>query len=249
MEVRGLTTPVVEKSHPLHGVDFHVRAGEIVGLAGVSGNGQNELVECLVGLRAVDGGTVSLAGQDITHLSNRQRRALGMGYVSADRQHEGLALEATVEANVIAGSQRKPPVRKGRFFDRRAMRRVAEERLAFIGVRYGGLGDAAGDLSGGNQQRLVFAREIASKPGLLIVSQPTRGVDLVGIAAIHGILSEFRASGGSVLLVSEELDEILSLSDRILVMADGAIVGETSAADADIGRIGRLMVMQGAGDG
>lgn len=249
LEVSGLTTPVVEKSHPLHGVGFHIRKREIVGLAGVSGNGQNELVECLVGLRSVGGGTVSFAGRDITHLSNRQRRALGMGYISADRRHEGLALEASVEANVIAGSQRKPPVSNGGFFNRRAMRRVAEERLSFIGVRYGALDDAAGDLSGGNQQRLVFAREIASRPSLLIVSQPTRGVDLVGIAAIHGILSDFRQAGGSVLLVSEELDEILALSDRILVMADGAIVGETSASDADIGRIGRLMVIQGAGDG
>ncbi|WP_419913823.1 ABC transporter ATP-binding protein [Hoeflea sp.] len=249
MRVSGLTTPVVEKSHPLHGVDFHISEGEIVGLAGVSGNGQNELVECLVGLRDVNDGTVSFAGEDITRLSNQQRRVLGMGYVSADRRHEGLALEASVESNVIAGSQRNPPVSNGWFFDRRTTRQVAEQRLSFVGVRYGALRDAVSDLSGGNQQRLVFAREIAAQPKLLIVSQPTRGVDLVGIAAIHGILSDFRASGGSVLLISEELDEILALSDRILVMADGAIVGEMPAEEADIGRIGRLMVMQGAGDG
>ncbi|MCP4319362.1 MAG: ABC transporter ATP-binding protein [Hyphomicrobiales bacterium] len=249
LDVQMLTTPIVEKSHPLRGVDLHIGRGEIVGLAGVSGNGQNELVECLVGLRDSDGGTVSLAGQDITHLSNQHRRALGIGYVSADRRHEGLALQASVEANVIAGSQRKAPVSKGGFFDRKAMRQVAEKRLAFVDVRYGVLNDAAGDLSGGNQQRLVFAREIAADPSLLIVSQPTRGVDLVGIAAIHAILSDFRNSGGSVLLVSEELDEILALSDRILVMADGKIVGEMNAAEADIGTIGKLMVMQGGGDG
>ncbi len=248
LDVRGLTTPVVEKSHPLHGVDLHIAGGEIVGLAGVSGNGQNELVECLVGLREGDGGTVHLAGEDITRLTNQERRARGIGYISADRRHEGLALDASVETNVIAGSHRRPPVRKGYFFDRGAMRRVARERLDFIGVRYGALNDAASGLSGGNQQRLVFAREIAANPTLLVVSQPTRGVDLVGIAAIHAILSDFRNAGGSVLLVSEELDEILALSDRILVMADGAIVGEMDTGEADIGRIGRLMVMQGAAD-
>ncbi|MEM6462447.1 MAG: ABC transporter ATP-binding protein [Pseudomonadota bacterium] len=248
LEVRGLTTPVVEKSHPLHGIDLRIGRGEIVGLAGVSGNGQNELVECLVGLRPCDGGSVQLCGQDITHLDNRQRRALGIGFVSADRRHEGLALEASVETNVIAGSHRAPPVRKGLFFDRGAMRRVAEERLGFVDVRYGALNDAVSDLSGGNQQRLVFAREIAAAPRLLIVSQPTRGVDLVGIAAIHGILSDFRASGGSVLLISEELEEILALSDRIAVIADGTIVGQMPAGEADISRVGKLMVMQGTGN-
>ncbi len=248
LEARRLTTPALEKSHPLHGVDLQVNEGEIVGLAGVSGNGQSELVECLVGLRAVSDGAIFLAGDDITNLPNRDRRELGMGYVSANRRDEGLALAASVEANVVAGSQRKAPINRHGLLDLAAMRRQAGQRLDLLAVRYGALGDAASSLSGGNQQRLVFAREIASDPKLLVVSQPTRGVDLKGIAAIHAILRRFRDDGGSVLLVSEELDEILELADRIAVMANGRIVGQLQAEEADVAKVGRMMLTQGGTD-
>ena len=249
LQVDGLSIAAVERSHPLHDIDLTVSAGEIVGVAGVSGNGQHELTECLVGLRAANAGAVHLAGDDITGVENGERRRLGMGYVSADRRYEGLALDATIEANVVAGSHRSPPVSAGRFISRAAMRRTAADRLTSLDVRYGGLDNPVSSLSGGNQQKLVFAREIATKPKLLVVSQPTRGVDLVGIAAIHEILREFRDRGGAVLLFSEELEEILSLADRIYVMAGGRIVGERPAAEATIAEIGGLMLTQAVGHG
>ena len=242
LEVRGLTAPAVEKSVALRGVDLAVRQNEIVGVAGVSGNGQHELVECMVGIRPASGGSVRMAGIEITGLENRARRQLGMGYVSSDRRHEGLALDATVEANVIAGSHRRQPIGRGFFLDRKVMRRHAEERLKSLGVRYDALKSPVSSLSGGNQQRLAFSREIAANPSLLVVSQPTRGVDLNGIAAIHRILSDFRDGGGAVLLVSEELDEILKLSDRIYVIADGRIIGERRSKKTNFNEIGRLML-------
>lgn len=246
LDVRKLAIPAIEKSHPLFDIDLQLGRREIVGIAGVSGNGQHELIECLVGLRSARSGSVTFAGQDITSADNGQRRQLGMGYVSADRRHEGLALDASIEANVIAGSHRRPPVRSGLFLDLNAMRKSATDRLSSLNVRYGKLQNPVSSLSGGNQQKLVFAREISSNPSLLIVSQPTRGVDLKGIAAIHEILVGFRDRGGTVLLVSEELEEILELSDRIYVMAGGRVVAERAAHETDAAEIGKLMLMQGA---
>lgn len=242
LDIRAISTGSVERSHPLHEIDLRVYRGEIVGIAGVSGNGQHELVECLVGLRSSSQGTVELNGHDITALENGDRRKFGMGYVSADRRHEGLAINATIEANTIAGSHRTPPIRNGWFLDRSRSRKTAHDRLERLDVRFDSLSNAVSSLSGGNQQKLVFAREIAPHPKVLVVSQPTRGVDLVGIAAIHDILRKFRDEDGSVLLVSEELDEILELSDRIYVMANGRIVGERRRVQTDITEIGNLML-------
>lgn len=244
LEVERLSAPSIEKSHPLHDLAFTVHAGEIVGLAGVAGNGQVELMEALFGLRPATG-NVFLSGLDLKGFDADRRRAAGIGYISADRRHEGLSIEESIEENTIAGSHRSPPISNGIWLGRGALKRVALERLERLLVRYGALRDPVGSLSGGNQQRVVFAREIAGSPPLLLVSQPTRGVDLNGIAAIHGILRDFRDGGGAVLLVSEELDELQILSDRILVMAEGRIVGELDG-DADRREIGRLMVMEGA---
>ena len=249
LEVSNLCAPVRERSHPLHDIDLIVGTGEIVGLAGVSGNGQSELVECLVGLRSVSSGRVLLKGRDITHATNKERRDRGLGYVSADRRHEGLALDASIEINATAGSQRSEPICAGRIIDLGALRRTARERLSGLAVRFGSMRDAVRSLSGGNQQRTVFARETASEPTLLVVSQPTRGVDLKGIAAIHSILRAIRADGGSILLVSEELDEIVDLSDRIHVIADGRIVGEVPRESADVATVGRMMLVGNTRDG
>ena len=245
LDVRNLSAETVEKSHPLHDISLTVHAGEIVGLAGVAGNGQVELMEALSGLRSA-AGQVELAGRDLAGLDADLRRASGIGYISADRRHEGLAIEASIEENTIAGSHRSSPISNGLWLNRRSMKDVALERLKQLSVKYEALRDPVGSLSGGNQQRVVFAREIAGRPRLLLVSQPTRGVDLNGIAAIHTILRDFRDAGGAVLLVSEELDELQMLSDRIVVMAQGRIAGELGA-DADRREIGRLMVMEGAG--
>lgn len=249
LAAKGLSTPSVEKSHSLHDIDLEVRSGEIVGMAGVAGNGQDELVECLVGLRRIEAGGLFHRGRDITHADNATRRARGLAFVSPDRGHEGLAIAASVEANVAAGSHRAPPIARGPFLNRSAMHQVATERLNRLGVTYANLSDPARSLSGGNQQRLVFAREIAGDPSLLVVSQPTRGVDLNGIAAIHQILRDFRDHGGSVFLVSEELEELLDLSDRILVIAAGRIVGQRDARATDMAELGRLMVQQDGPDG
>lgn len=245
LDVAGLSAEAVEKSHPLHNISFAVHSGEIVGLAGVAGNGQVELMEALSGLRQASG-RVELAGIDLSALDAERRRAAGIGYISPDRRHEGLAIDASIEENTIAGSHRSSPISNGLWVDRGAMKRVALDRLKRLSVKYGSLRDPVGSLSGGNQQRVVFARETAGSPQLLLVSQPTRGVDLNGIAAIHSILRDFRDAGGAVLLVSEELDELQMLSDRIMVMAQGRIVG-TLDADADRREIGRLMVMEGVG--
>lgn len=242
-EVAGLCAPAVEKSRPLTDISLTVRAGEIVGVAGVAGNGQVELMEALYGLRRATGRTI-LGGRDISGLDTRARRAAGIGYVSADRAHEGLSLAASIEENVIAGAHRAPPIAWHGLLDRRVLRRVAKDRLTALSVRYGAPSDPVKSLSGGNQQRVVFAREIAGEPALLLVSQPTRGVDLNGIAAIHRLLVDFCAAGGAVLLVSEEIDEIRTLADRILVMSDGRVVGEVSP-DTDPREIGRMMVMEG----
>ncbi len=241
--VSGLAAPSLDKSHPLHGVDLEVRAGEIVGIAGVAGNGQDELVECLVGLRASGDGRIDLCGREVTAASNAERRALGLAYVSADRRHEGLAIDATVEANVIAGSHRKERVRRGALLDPARMRALALKRLEALGVTFGSLVHKAASLSGGNQQRLVFARETDGNPTFMMAAQPTRGVDINGIAAIHRFLADFRDRGGAVLLVSEELDELLALSDRILVMSGGRVVGSVDGASADVQTIGRMMVL------
>jgi simple sugar transport system ATP-binding protein len=248
LSARGITAPSVDKSHALSKIGFEIRGGEIVGLAGVAGNGQDELVECLVGLRHIERGTLRLRDHDITGAGNAERRRRGLSFVSPDRAHEGLATTATVAANAIAGSHRTSPIGRGPFLDLAAMKRVATGRLERLGVTYGRRSDPVASLSGGNQQRLVFARETAGEPSLMVVAQPTRGVDLNGIAAIHRILREFRNAGGSVFLVSEELDELLDLSDRILVIADGRIVGEQDGRTADIAEIGRMMVLQGRGD-
>jgi simple sugar transport system ATP-binding protein len=245
LSVSGLCAPSVARSQPLHDIGFDVHAGEIVGVAGVSGNGQDELCQCLAGLRVPSAGVIRLDGSDLAGDDNAAFRRAGIGFVSPDRAHEGLARTATIADNVMAGSQRDPGNRIGPFLNPAAMARAARSRLSHLGVRYGRLRDLAGSLSGGNQQRLVFAREIADEPRVMIIAQPTRGVDLGGIAAIHGFIGAFAAEGGTVVLVSEELDELIALSHRIVVMADGRIVGQVDADEATPESIGRLMLRSG----
>lgn len=242
LTVEKLSAPTVARSHPLFDVGLDVHAGEIVGIAGVSGNGQDELFQCLAGLRTPSDGTIRFEGRDLAGRDNATFRRAGIGFISPDRANEGLAKTASVLANVMAASQRDPAHRAGPFLNPRAMASAARSRLSRLAVRYGRLADLAGSLSGGNQQRLVFAREIAAGPRLLVVSQPTRGVDLGGIAAIHQIIRAFAQEDGAVLLVSEELDELIGLSHRILVMADGRLVGQVPATGATPETIGRLML-------
>jgi simple sugar transport system ATP-binding protein len=210
----------------VRGVSFDVRAGEIVGIAGVDGNGQTELIDALTGLRRIDSGTVTIGGRTLSHADARSALDLGIGHIPEDRQRRGLVLEFSIAENIALHDYAKPPTaRLGWLFPRRMVER-ARTLIREFDVRGGGPYTRAGGLSGGNQQKLVAAREIDRDPKVLIAAQPTRGLDVGAIEYLDRRLITERDEGRAILLVSLELDEILSLSDRILVMYEGEIVGE-----------------------
>ena len=221
-------------------VDLEVFPGEIVGVAGVGGNGQEDLVACVAGIAAPSGGALVFAGAEMGGAPTASFRVAGIGYVSADRAEEGLCQGASLSDNFIAG--REAEFARGGVLRRGAIAARARAAMAALNLRYGRLSDAASTLSGGNQQRLVFARELDRAPKLLVASQPTRGVDIAGAAFIHKELATFRDRGGAVLLVSESLDEVLALSDRVLAIYNGRIVGELPRGAATVEAIGRLML-------
>ncbi len=242
LSVEQLATVDDRRIRRLDGVSFEVRAGEIVGVAGVAGNGQDELVECLVGLRRATSGAVRLGGHDITGDGVAGRRGRGLAYISADRAHEGLAAEASLRDNALAGFHRAPGLSRSGWLRPGRVTDFVNRLLDDYGVQRGGLDQPVWHLSGGNQQRLVVGRELEQEPELLVASHPTRGVDVKGIAFVHEQLLELRDRGVAVLLVSEELDELLRLADRVLVLLDGRVNGEV-AGDPDHRReLGRLML-------
>jgi simple sugar transport system ATP-binding protein len=210
----------------VRGASLTVHGGEIVGIAGVDGNGQTQLIEAITGLRGPTGGRVEIAGHDLTGSSTNRILDSGVGHIPEDRQRRGLVLEFTLAENFALHDFDRPPnsrfgwLRPGRLLSR-AVRLVKE-----FDVRGGGPKTSAGALSGGNQQKVVVAREVDGDPKVLIAAQPTRGLDVGAIEFVHRRLVEERDEGRAVLLVSLELDEILSLSDRILVMYEGRVVGE-----------------------
>jgi general nucleoside transport system ATP-binding protein len=210
----------------VRGISFHVRAGEIVGIAGVDGNGQSELIDAISGLRRAKAGTIRVGGRDVTSAGAKDVIDFGIGHIPEDRQRRGLVLEFTLAENLALEDYRRPPdSRFGWLFPRRLVVR-ARRLLNEFDVRGGGPHTRASTLSGGNQQKLVIAREVARDPRVLLAAQPTRGLDVGAIEYVHRRLVETRDQGKAVLLVSLELDEILSLSDRILVMYEGRIVAE-----------------------
>jgi ABC-type uncharacterized transport system ATPase subunit len=212
----------------VRGVSFEVRRGEIVGIAGVDGNGQSELIDALSGLRHPTSGKVWLGDRDVTGSSAGQILDLGLGHIPEDRQRRGLVLDFTLAENLaLHDFDKQPNSRFGWLFPKR-MVRSAQELLRQFDVRGGGAQTRAAALSGGNQQKVVLAREMARDPKVLIAAQPTRGLDVGAIEFVHRRLVEARDRGEAVLLVSLELDEILSLSDRILVLYEGRIVAEHS---------------------
>jgi simple sugar transport system ATP-binding protein len=241
LEVDGLAVADDRGHRAVDGVRLEVRAGEIVGLAGVEGNGQDELVEAVVGLRHVRAGSIRLDGRDVTRTSTRRRLAAGVGHIPADRHRMGVILELPIGDNLVLDEFERRPFARGllRQFD--VIRDYAATLIRRFDIRAGGPDEPAGSLSGGNQQKVVVARELGSEPKLLVASQPTRGVDVGSIEFIHRQLVAKRDAGLGVLLVSSELDEVLSLSDRIVVMYRGRIVAELDARDADPERIGLLM--------
>jgi general nucleoside transport system ATP-binding protein len=210
----------------VRGVSFEVRAGEIVGIAGIDGNGQTELVDAIVGLRAIETGQIELRGHEVTNESARAHYDEGVGHIPEDRQRRGLVLEFSIAENIALHDYGKAPAsRYGWLYPKRLVER-ARSLIREFDVRGGGPQTRASSLSGGNQQKVILAREIARDPSVLIAAQPTRGLDVGAIEFVHKRLVEERDEGRAVLLVSLELDEILSLSDRILVMFEGRIAGE-----------------------
>src|SRR5262245_55255970 len=228
----------------LDGISFEVRAGEIVGVAGVEGNGQSELVEALAGLLPAAAGRIELAGEDVTRLSARERRERRIAHVPEDRHRRGLLLDFDLLENAVLGVHHRPPVAVGpdhAWLDRGALRRRPGEIVTEFDVRPPDPALPARALSGGNQQKLILGREIALGPRLLLVSQPTRGVDIGGIEFIHRRLVALRDAGCAVLVSSSELDEVTALADRLLVLYRGRLAGEVDPAKATLEEIGLLM--------
>ena len=210
----------------VRGVSFQVRAGEIVGIAGVDGNGQSELIDALTGLRRVASGSVRVGGHDLSHATARQALDAGMGHIPEDRQRRGLILDFNLAENLVLHDYGKDPFSRFGWVNPRSWFRWARGLLQEFDVRGGGPTTRGGSLSGGNQQKVVVAREVSRDPQVLIAAQPTRGLDVGAIEFVHRRLVEQRDAGKAVLLVSLELEEIVSLSDRILVLYEGRIVAE-----------------------
>jgi simple sugar transport system ATP-binding protein len=221
----------------VRGVSFDVRAGEIVGIAGVDGNGQTELIDALAGLRKPASGRITIGGKELTSASANVRLEEGLGHIPEDRQRRGLVLEFSLAENIALHDYDKPPFSRWGWLNPRRVIERARRLLTEYDVRGGGPRTMAGALSGGNQQKVVLAREISRNPRVLVAAQPTRGLDVGAIEFVHKRLIVERDGGRAVLLVSLELDEILSLSDRILVIYEGQFVGEFTpdVSEEDLG--------------
>ena len=220
------------------GISFDVCGGEIVAIAGVSGNGQTQLVEAITGLRKIESGSLFLRSKDLTRASARQSIEAGVSHVPEDRHRRGLVLEFDLEENMILGDHRHPPFTNRGVMDPKTIARITKERVEEYDVRTPSDKVLASTLSGGNQQKLVLARELGRDPELLIAAQPTRGLDVGAIEFVHSRILDERRSGKAVLLISLELEEVQSLADRILVIYEGRIVKEFvsgEASDEDLG--------------
>ncbi|HEY7004055.1 MAG TPA: ABC transporter ATP-binding protein [Gaiellaceae bacterium] len=241
LTVEGLRVDDERGLESVHGISFEVRAGEIVGIAGVDGNGQSELIDAITGLRRPTEGRIVVGGEDIARDSPRDALDAGVGHIPEDRQVRGLVLDFTLAENIALHDYREEPDSKfGWLFPKRLIAR-ARALLKEFDVRGGGPETSAGALSGGNQQKVIVAREVSRDPSVLVAAQPTRGLDVGAIEFVHRRLVEERDEGRAILLVSFELDEILSLSDRILVLYEGQIVAEYSP-DVSEEEIGFAMV-------
>ena len=228
LDVKNLTVPSkVHKNNAVKNVSFQVHAGEIVCIAGIDGNGQTELVYALTGLEPAAGGRITLEGKDITHATIRQRSKDGMSHIPEDRHKHGLVLDYSLENNMVLQRYWQPEFQKGGFIRADKVREYSDKLIAQYDVRSGqGSSTIVRSMSGGNQQKAIIAREIDKNPELLVAVQPTRGLDVGAIEYIHRQLVAQRDEGKAVLLVSLELDEVMDVPDRILVMYEGEIVGE-----------------------
>jgi general nucleoside transport system ATP-binding protein len=225
----------------LDGITLRIRRGEVLGIAGVEGNGQSELVESIMGMRQATSGGIALLGQDITHWSTRARREAGMAYIAEDRIRHGLLLESPLWENRMLGHQTKKPNVKGLLIDRKGARADTQRIVEEYDVRTPGIDVLASALSGGNQQKLIVGREMSGDPVVLIASHPTRGVDVGAQAAIWDQLREARAHGLAVLLISADLDELIGLSDSLKVLLRGRIVAEVDPSNTSPEELGSAM--------
>ncbi len=244
LEVRDMrVASKIHKNDAVRGVSFQVRRGEIVCIAGIDGNGQTELVYGLTGLEPLKGGTVSLCGKEITNASIRKRSVMGMSHIPEDRHKHGLVLDYSLEDNLVLQRYFEPEFTNRAGFMRRGnIRAYAERLIQQYDVRSGqGAATTTRSMSGGNQQKAIVAREIDKDPELLIAVQPTRGLDVGAIEYIHSQIVAQRDAGKGVLLVSLELDEVINVSDRILVMYEGEIVGEFDPKQVTVDVLGLYM--------
>ncbi len=232
LRLAGVTVHDAAGRSLVDGVDLTVREGEVVGIAGVEGNGQAELVDAIMGLRSLAAGTLTLGSDDVSAWSTRARREAGVGLIPEDRHRQGMLLEAPLWENRILGHQTRPPAVKGPFIDRRGARSDTERIMREYDVRAPGPDTLAVALSGGNQQKLIVGREMSAHPRLLLAAHPTRGVDVGAQAVIWELLKDARAEGLGIVLVSADLDELIGLSDTLHVMLRGRLV-----ATVDPGRV------------
>ena len=253
LDVQDVTIPsATHKKNAVKDVTFQVRAGEIVCLAGIEGNGQTEFVYGLTGLEKVSGGRISFCGKDITHASIRERSKDGMSHIPEDRHKHGLILDYTLENNMVLQRYWQPEFQNHGFIRKDKVREYSDRLIGQYDVRSGqGSVTIARSMSGGNQQKAIIAREIDRDPKLLVAVQPTRGLDVGAIEYIHRQIVAQRDAGKAVLLVSLELDEVMNLSDRILVMYEGEVVGEFDPKTTTVQELGLYMAgarKQGKGE-
>ena len=242
LTVRGLTALDDRGLPAVKGVDITIHAGEIVGVCGVEGNGQTELIECIMGMRPQTGGTVTLNEQDISRMDPRGIRAMGVSWIPEDRLRTGLSAKATVTENLLVGKQRLPRFSRWHIhYRKRNATRYAQELAEAFDIRSGGLELPIGSLSGGNMQKAILAREFSFDSPVLVVSQPTRGVDIGAIEFIHEKILEKRNAGCAVLLVSADLDELFRLSDRLVTLYEGKITGRFEVGEIEKQEIGYYM--------
>ncbi|RFB19002.1 ABC transporter ATP-binding protein [Bacillus sp. HNG] len=242
LEIDSLSVKNNRKVLGLKNFSISVRKGEIVGVAGVEGNGQSELVEAITGLRKAESGKILLNGEDITSLSVRKRIDKGIAHIPEDRQKRGLVLDYTLQSNMVLEVYNKPPFSKHGLLKVSAMKEYAKKILENFDVRSGeGEVSIARTLSGGNQQKAIIGRELELDPDLLVAVQPTRGLDVGSIEYIHKRLVEHRDKGKAVLLISLELDEVLQLSDRIAIVNNGELIGIVNASETNENEVGLMM--------
>ena len=222
-------------------VSLTVQSGEIVAVAGVAGNGQRELAETIAGMRTPTAGTIRVEGRELQGGDPREAIGTGVAYIPEDRLGTGVAPSLSIASNVVLKSYRKPPASRGPLLQVRRIRKLAESLMQRYDVRASGPDVPARNLSGGNLQKVVLAREFSGKPVVLVAASPTRGLDVAGIEVVHAYLREAADRGVGVLLLSEDLDEILALADRIVVMYEGAVAGERDAETATVEELGLLM--------